>query len=215
MTTNVYWVGSVLVVDWTLTDLDGEPVNDATVTGTVTLPDRTTTAPMGVAPAVDGLYRLTYEATEAGWHTYALTATGSVVDAEEGSFHVRAPLADSTVTLDPTTDIGLVRLLISDTDPTAILFTDAEITAFLTLEGGTKRAASQALDTLASNEVMVSKVIKTLDLATDGAKVAAELRARAAVLRSQADATDTTAAGDDTWGLEIVDFDPYAAYRGL
>jgi hypothetical protein len=52
---------------------------------------------------------------------------------------------------------------------------------------------------------MVSKVIRTQDLQTDGSKVAAELRARATSLREQAAATDDTGA---VFGLEIVNFDP-------
>ena len=103
-----------------------------------------------------------------------------------------------------TADMDMVRLLIADTGDVP-LFTDNQIGAFLTLEGGVKLAAAQALDTMASSEVMVSKVIRTLDLQTDGAKVAAELRARAAALREQAAAVDADGA---VFGLEIVDFDP-------
>lgn len=92
---------------------------------------------------------------------------------------------------DPTQPAGLVRLLISDIDDAAPLFEDDEITAFLTLEHGVvKLAAATALDTMASNEVMTAKVIKTLDLQTDGAKVSTELRARAADLRADVDASD-------------------------
>ena len=91
-----------------------------------------------------------------------------------------------SVTYNLTTDVGRVRLLIPDTDITAALFTDAEIAAFLDLEGGTIRlAAAQALDTLASSETMILKVVRTLDVSTDGAKVGAELRARAKELRRQ------------------------------
>lgn len=92
---------------------------------------------------------------------------------------------------DPTTPAGQVRLLISDVDQADPVFTDDEILAFLALEGqNVKLAASQALSTIASNEVMTAKVIKTLDLTTDGAKVSVELRARAADLQSDADADD-------------------------
>ena len=91
-----------------------------------------------------------------------------------------------SVTYNLTTDVGRVRLLIPDTDITAALFTDAEIAAFLDLEGGTIRlAAAQALDTLASSETLILKVVRTLDVSTDGAKVGAELRARAKELRRQ------------------------------
>lgn len=87
----------------------------------------------------------------------------------------------------PSTDSGMVRLLLNDvSDPW--IFSDAEIDAFLTLEGGSvKRAAAQAIDTNADNEALASKVLRSQDLATDGAKVADALRKRAAVLRQQAD----------------------------
>ncbi|MET9339272.1 hypothetical protein [Nonomuraea sp. NPDC003804] len=113
--------------------------------------------------------------------------------------------------IDYTTDAGKVRLLVSDVDEANLLLTDEQIAALLTLEGGSvKLAAAQALDTIASSEALVSKVITTQDLSTDGAKVAAELRARAAALRQQVD--DGT--GDDTVGFDIVDFDPHLGYLG-
>jgi hypothetical protein len=115
------------------------------------------------------------------------------------------------VAIDYTTDVGKVRLLIPDTDEANLLLDDGQVTAFLALEGGSvKLAAAQALDTIASSEALVSKVITTQDLSTDGAKVAAELRARAAALRQQVD--DGT--GDDSVGFDIVDFDRWLGYRG-
>lgn len=114
-----------------------------------------------------------------------------------------------SITVDPASDIGRVRLLISDVDASAPLFTDEQIQAFLDMEGGTvKRAAATALDTIASSEALVSKKISTSDgLSTDGPAVARELRQQAKSLRKQADQDD------DSYGIEIVDFDPYAAYR--
>ena len=88
---------------------------------------------------------------------------------------------------DPTTDNGRVRLLITDTDYTNLIFQDNEITAFLAINGGSiLLAAAQAIDVMAVNEVMVLKVIKLLDLTTDGASVAKALNAKADVLRKQA-----------------------------
>lgn len=111
--------------------------------------------------------------------------------------------------IDPTTEVGLVRLLIPDRDPLALLFTDSDIGAFLALEGGPKRAAAAALETIAANEVMVAKVIKTQDLSTDGAKAADALLKRAAALRAQADDRGD-GDGDDGGGLDIIDFvDPF------
>ena len=52
-----------------------------------------------------------------------------------------------TAGYDVTTDIGKVRLLLSDI-VTPWVFTDTELQAFLDMEGGVKRAAAQAIDTL-------------------------------------------------------------------
>jgi hypothetical protein len=94
-----------------------------------------------------------------------------------------------TFTYDPTTPRGQVRLLCTDVDSANQIFSDAEIDAFLTLEANDVRyGAAQALDTIASQQALVLKVIRLLDLQTDGAKVAAELRARAVGLREQSDA---------------------------
>lgn len=81
-----------------------------------------------------------------------------------------------------------VRLLIADVDPDRQLLDDAQLAGFLRIEAEVpKRAAAAALDAIATSELLVSKVIRTQDLSTDGAKVAAELRARADRLRAQAD----------------------------
>lgn len=96
-------------------------------------------------------------------------------------------------TYDAATDLGRVRLLISDIDDQNPIFTDLEIETFLALEGEDVRlAAAQALDTIARNEALVLKVIRTQDLQTDGAKLSAELREHAKSLRAQvaAGATD-------------------------
>ena len=100
----------------------------------------------------------------------------------------------------------LVRFLVNDPklDDGAPVFSDAELDGYLELEGGNvKRAAAQAIDTIADNEALASKVIRTENqLGTDGAKVADALRKRAAALREQADAEDN--AGDDGVYFEIV-----------
>lgn len=95
-------------------------------------------------------------------------------------------------------DIDTVRLLIADTstDETKRLFTDAQLASFLALNGGrVKKAAADALDAIAISEVLVSKKIRTQDLATDGPAVAAELRAQAKRLRDQ-DAEEDEENGD-------------------
>lgn len=105
------------------------------------------------------------------------------------------------------TDAEKVRVLANDywpTEPERQVFSDDEIAAFLDLESGSiKLAAAQAVDTIADNEALVSKVIKTQGgVSTDGAKVADALRKRADSLRTQA------LSDDDLDGFfEVVDFE--------
>jgi hypothetical protein len=98
--------------------------------------------------------------------------------------------------------LGQVRLLIPDTDqlsnlanpssPAEYIFNDSQIQAFLSLYGtNVKRAAAQAKLVLATSEALINKVISTDDLKTDGAKLAAELRAQALMLRQEADKDDS------------------------
>ena len=113
-----------------------------------------------------------------------------------------------TYTYDLDTDVGKVRLLTSDVDLSGLyenaIFSDEEIAAFVALEGDDVRlAAALALETIARNEVMVSKVMRVLDLQTDGAAVARELRFQAQVLRDQA--ADLAADADDDLGFDIAE----------
>jgi hypothetical protein len=87
------------------------------------------------------------------------------------------------------------------------VFSEEEIAGYLAIEGGSvKRAAAQAIDTIADNEVLASKVLKDHQLATDGAKAADALRKRAAALRAQADAEDED--GDAGFFFDVVDLEP-------
>lgn len=206
--TQVYYISKLVAIEWLLTDLDGGPVTGATVTGVITLPEGTTAAASIDHPSGSNVYRALYDPTMAGTHAYRLVATGTADSAEEGTFEVQpSPGVAPAPVLDPTTEVGMVRLLIPDRDRDALIFTDAEISAFLALEGSAvKRAAASALEVAASNEAFIGKVIKDGDLQTDGAKLSAELRARAKELRRQADEDDADTAG----GLDIIDFvDPF------
>jgi hypothetical protein len=107
-------------------------------------------------------------------------------------------------TYDLSTNAGKVRLLIQDNVAAYPFFTDAEIDAFLTmaadLDGDVVRNASaSALESWSSNQVLILKVVTLLDVEVDGAKVAAEMRARAAQLRDEA-----TSASDYA-GFEIAE----------
>jgi len=199
--TEPYWISKTVVVDWPLVDLAGDPVVDADLAGTVTLPDGTTDAM--TAAQIGDVARFTYDPAMAGLHAYRLESTGSIDSADEGTFYVKpSPETGPPPTLDPETDIGLVRLLITDVDEDNLLFSDAQIQAFITLEPTIKRAAATALEAIATSEALIGKVIRTQDLATDGTKVAAELRARAKDLRQQSDNDDADADG----GFEIIDY---------
>lgn len=91
-------------------------------------------------------------------------------------------------TFDVTTERGRVRLLIPDRDSTEPFFQDAEVDAFLALEGGVvRRATALALETMASDQAMTLKAVRLLDITTDGAKVSDALLKRATSLREQAD----------------------------
>jgi len=108
-------------------------------------------------------------------------------------------------TYDVATDRGRVRLLITDTDTSHAIFTDAEVDAFLGLESSSvKRAAASALDQIASNEALVQKRIRLLDLSTDGPSVAKALREHAALLRTQADAGEAAEDGGSFDWAEMV-----------
>lgn len=102
--------------------------------------------------------------------------------------------------------IRLVRLLLNDVAAAAPdqVFTDTDITDFLTLEGwNVKRAAAQAIDTNADNEALASKVFRSQDVQTDGAKVADAMRKHAQQLRDQADREDEDADGF----FDVIDLD--------
>lgn len=112
------------------------------------------------------------------------------------------------------TVIGQIRLLIPDVEQledlsnssasAEYLFNDSQIQAFATLyNNNVKRAAAQAKLVLATSEALISKVIRTDDLQTDGAKLGAELRAQAVELNKQADQDDFSDSYD---AFEIIDF---------
>lgn len=89
-------------------------------------------------------------------------------------------------TYDLTNAVGKVRLLIPDRIVADAFFTDEEVQAFLDMEEqDTFLAAALALDTIASDETMVLKVITMLDLSTNGPAVAKSLHERAESLRSR------------------------------
>lgn len=178
-----------------------DPHDDTTaVTAVVRAPDGTETSGTPGTADSGATWTLQVPLTAAGtWYVYwTVTGTGAGTQFDSAEAEAAPP---------PTADQRAVRLLISDTDPANRFFSTAEIDLFLTMNSSSvRRAAAQALDTIAANEAMVSKKIRTQDLSTDGPAVAEALRKQAAELRRQADAGE---GDDDASGFEIVEFTPY------
>lgn len=104
---------------------------------------------------------------------------------------------------DYSTDVNKVRLLISDIDIANQIFNDQAIQAFISmaLDGNIKRAAASALLVMATNEVMVQKRIKLLDLSTDGPAEAKALQDLAKQYREEADMEEIDGAFD--WAEQV------------
>ena len=115
-------------------------------------------------------------------------------------------------TYDPTQPSGKVRLLAIDTVSTDQQFSDAEIQAFLDLQGGViLLAAAAALDTSAATIARVQGNTKFAGIMLDGSKAAVALSSLAGELRRQC------YEGDDGTGLSPIDWaemvvDPFS-YR--
>lgn len=130
------------------------------------------------------------------------TGDATTVDFQTGSY----PLIDGTVkvyldgTLKTETsdytldlDVGLVTFNTAPSAAAAIVVTfrhailsDTQLQTLIDMEASVKLAAAQALDVIASNEALVQKKVRLLDVQTDGPAVAAALRAHATALRKQA-----------------------------
>lgn len=88
-----------------------------------------------------------------------------------------------------TADVQQVRLWAADLGGEGSeLLTDQQYQSLIDANGGSLRlAAADALDIMATSEVLVSKKIRTQTLSTDGPAVSAELRALADRHRAIAD----------------------------
>lgn len=88
---------------------------------------------------------------------------------------------------DYTTPLGKTRLLSVDVDPANPLLSDEMLNGYLALhDDNPYLAAADALDAMATTEVLLAKKIRSQDISTDGPAVAAELRKQAAYLRGKA-----------------------------
>lgn len=191
-----YDVGDIAVPKLEVTPYDGT----TSVTVEVKAPDGTTSTP--AASTVDGGHTWTFSVplTLVGlWVVvWTVAGKGAGVQADELEAEPIPPATDEQ---------RRVRLLITDTDRSNRIFSTRQLDDFLALNSNSvRRAAAQALDVIAANEALISKKIRTQDLATDGPAVAKELRALAAELRRQED----NAEGDEVAsGFEIAEFTPY------
>ena len=94
-----------------------------------------------------------------------------------------------------------VRVLIPDLDSSNRIFTDAEITRFLSVaKANDLRAAAFAVDAIATNEALILKKLTTDDFHVDGPAAADALRKHAAALRAEADRQDDI----DESGFDLV-----------
>lgn len=104
------------------------------------------------------------------------------------------------------TDVQKVRALIPDTEAAfdgETMFSNEDIETYLEVAGGSVlRAAAYAVYAIATSEALISKIIRTQDLSTNGAGVAEALHKKAEALAKRADAEE--ASGDVYYN--IVDF---------
>jgi hypothetical protein len=112
-------------------------------------------------------------------------------------------MANGTFPVNMSTPLGVVRLCIPDlTTDTGLstgdyLFSDAAITALLGLYNqNVKRAAARAIEIIATDQALLTKVIRTDDLSVNGAVLADSLLKQAKSLREDADHDDAVAADD-------------------
>lgn len=193
-----YDVGDTAIDTLTVNPYD----DDTAVTAISKAPDGTE-SPLSPTSTVDGTWNVLVPLTMAGSWYVIWTVTGTGAGTQSDTIEAE-PLPPPTVEQED------VRLLIADTSTASRIFSTKQIAAFLRMNReNVRRAAAQALDVMAANEAMVSKVIRTQDLSTDGAKVADSLRKQAAELRRQEDQGENET---ETSGFEVVEFEPYPCW---
>jgi len=211
------WPGSVFVVEWDLTDLAGDPITTATVTGTVVKPSLDEVGMDVEQVPGTNTYRASYRPGQSGRFGWRLEASGDGQGSIEGEFFVnRDTTGAPPITLDPGEPIGMMRLLTTDVDEGFPILTDAQYAAFLALEGNIiKCGAAAALEAIGTSETLRTKKITTQDLSIDGPAVAEDLRKRAKLLRDQVRQDITNTRDDDEYadgyGFDFVDFDARAS----
>lgn len=96
---------------------------------------------------------------------------------------------------DFTSDVGKVRVLLGDTDPTNIVddigtylfFSDDELIAILDMhDNNVKLTAARCMETIAGSQALLLKAWSSDDLTVNGDRIAKELRELAKQLRAEA-----------------------------
>jgi len=107
---------------------------------------------------------------------------------------------------DPTTDVGKVRLRISDTQVSRPVLDDEDIEAYLDMASDSvPLAAAMALETIAINEILCLKVVNLMGaVVTDAASAAKQLLALAKSLREE-HMTNATADSPGFVSIEMAD----------
>lgn len=104
-------------------------------------------------------------------------------------------------------EIRICRVLIPDTEAVFdgnTLFTDSDIGDYITAgRGSVLRGAGFAMIAIGNSEALISKVISTQDLKTDGAKVSDSFRKAGEAMLKRADEEDIL---DNGFYSNIVDF---------
>lgn len=102
-------------------------------------------------------------------------------------------------------NIGRVRVLLGDTDPTNVsnnvgeylFFSDQELEAILGMYSDSPQlAAARCLDTIAGSQALLLKSWSSDDLTVNGDRIAKELRETAKQLRAEAVASEASEAFD-------------------
>ena len=116
-----------------------------------------------------------------------------------------------TFTYDPTNNIGRVRRTLPDKDINNAFWTDEEIQSFLNDEDNNwRKATALALETMASDDLIVLKVIEVQNITTNTDRLMSAMLRRAERLRE--DAIKEEANDGDAWDVaEIIVTD--AQYR--
>lgn len=103
--------------------------------------------------------------------------------------------------VDLTTDVGRVRVLLGDTDPTNVAggfgeylyFSDAELDSVLAMyDSNPKLAAARCLETIAASQALLLKSWSSDDLSVRGDAIAESLRKIAQQLRAEVFAADSS-----------------------